>query len=185
MSKQLQLLKEVAPQISRVVYFFETNWDLGRFFGPKAAAALESAGRKSGISVSAVEVQTAKRISAAFAEASRKRADAVIIPVSPLFASNSNRGRIISEAAKHHLPAMYGDELFVYDGGLMSYWTSVSDGERRAGNLVARILRGAKPAEIPIDYPTRFRLVINKRTAERLGISIPESVLIQADEIIK
>jgi len=135
--------------------------------------------------VSAIEVQSADHIDSAFSDAVRLRADAILVPVSPLFTSNRNRGRIISLAAKYRLPAMYGGELFAYDGGLMSYWTSVSDGERRAGELVARILRGAKAGEIPVDYPTRFRLVINRRTAKALGISIPESVLIQADEVIK
>ena len=67
----------------------------------------------------------------------------------------------------------------------MSYWTSVSDGERRAGQLVARILRGAKAGDIPVDYPTRFRLVINRRTAKALGITIPESILLRADEVIR
>jgi len=185
MSKQLQLLKETAPRITKVVYLFETNWDLGKFFGPKASNALDTAGRQLGISVSAIELQSADHIDNAFSEVVRLHADAIIVPVSPLFASNRNRGHIISLAAKYRLPAVYGDELFAYDGGLMSYWTSVSDGERRAGELVARILRGTKAGEIPVDYPTRFHLIINRRTAKALGLSIPDSVLIQADEIIK
>jgi putative ABC transport system substrate-binding protein len=185
MSKQLQLLKETIPRLGRVVYMFETNWDLGKFFGPKASVALDTAGRQLRLSVSAIEVQDAHRIDSAFAQAIRMHADAIIVPVSPLVTSNLNRKRIIELAAKHHLPAVYGDELFTYDGGLMSYWTSVSDGERRAGELVARILRGAKAGDIPVDYPTRFRLVINSRTAKALRLSIPESVLLQADEVIK
>jgi len=185
MSKQLELLKEIVPRLVKVVYLFETNWDLGKFFGPKANAALDSAGRQLGIAVSTVEVPSADRIDSAFAEAARRHANAIIIPVSPLFASNQNRGRIIRLAARYHLPAVYGDELFTYEGGLISYWTSVSDGERRAGELVARILRGAKAGDIPVDYPTRFRLVINKRTAKALGLSVPESVLMRADEVIK
>jgi putative ABC transport system substrate-binding protein len=83
------------------------------------------------------------------------------------------------------LPAIYGDEVFVEEGGLMSYWTSNVELERRAGALVARILKGAKAGEIPVEQPTRFKLTINLKTAKALGLTIPQSVLIRADEVIR
>ena len=109
--------------------------------------------------------------------------DGIIVAASVVVITH--RDRIIQLAAKHRLPAVYGDELFTYDGGLLSYWTSIAEMNARAAGFVARILRGAKPGDLPVEYPTAFRLVVNLRTAKALGIAIPALVLVQADEVIK
>jgi len=102
-----------------------------------------------------------------------------------LFTGAPTRSRIVEFAAKHRLPAIYGDELFAKDGGLMSYWSSIADVLRSAAGMVAKVLHGTKAQDIPVEYPTRFRLVVNLRTASALGLSIPYPVLMQADEVIK
>lgn len=181
-TKHLQLIKELVPRATRVVYFVDPSWYLTKFF-ERSKVVLEKAGHQVGITIVTIEVPTPDRLEQAFAEAARRQAQAVIVPPSPTFAGH--RDRVIHLAAKNRLPAIYGDELFAYEGGLISYWTSISEMERRAGAIVARILRGAKAVDIPVEYPTRFRLVVNLRTATALGIDVPRSVLVQADEVIK
>lgn len=107
----------------------------------------------------------------------------MIVSVSPLFAAM--RSQIIEFATKHRLPTVYWEELFSYDGGLMSYGPSVADMHRRATGIMAKILHGAKPVDIPVEYNAQFRLVVNLRTAKALGVTVPQSVLIQADEVIR
>ena len=107
----------------------------------------------------------------------------MIVSISPV--SLATRSRIISFASKHRLPTAYWEEVFVYDGGLMSYGASIAERYRLAAGVIAKVLHGAKPADIPVDYSIRFRLVVNLRTAKALGVRIPESVLIQADEVIR
>lgn len=181
-TKHLQLIKELVPQASRVGYFIDPSWYRSKFF-ERSSAVLDKAARQLGIKIITIEVQTPKRLEAAFSEAIRKQSQAVIVPPSPTFAGH--RDRVIQLAAKNHLPAIYGDELFAYEGGLISYWTSISEMERHAGGIVARIARGATAADIPVEYPTRYRLVVNLKTASALGIEVPKSVLLQADEVIK
>jgi putative ABC transport system substrate-binding protein len=101
----------------------------------------------------------------------------------PLFIAE--RQRIVDLVAKSRLPAIYGDGLFVEDGGLMAYGPSVADLYRRAAALVAKVLRGTKPADLPVEQPTTYELVINLKTAQALGLTIPPSLLFQADEVIR
>jgi putative ABC transport system substrate-binding protein len=107
----------------------------------------------------------------------------MIVPSVALF--SITRARIIAFAAKNHIPTVYGEEIFSYDGGLMSYGASVADMNRRGAWAVAKVLRGADPANTPIDYNTRFRLVVNLKAAKEQGIKIPALVLDQADEVLK
>jgi putative ABC transport system substrate-binding protein len=144
---------------------------------------LERAGRQIGITIIPIEVETPDRLEDAFSEAARRRPQAMIIPGGPTFFAN--RDRVTRLAAKHRLPAVYDDELLAYAGGLISYGASITEEQRRAGAIVAKILRGAKPADTPVEYPTRFRLIVNLRTAAALGLDIPQSVLLQADEVIR
>jgi putative ABC transport system substrate-binding protein len=180
MTKHLQLLKEMLPRLRRIACLIDTSW---KDFSSQTKAALEKAGPGIGVRVSSIDVRGPDDLDRALSEVVRKRADAMIIPLTPMFLAA--RTRIISFASKHRLPAAYEDEVFTYQGGLMSYGFSVADRYRRAAGVVAKILHGAKPADIPVDYSVRYRFVVNLPTAKALGIRIPESVLIQADEVIR
>ena len=181
-TKHLQLVKDLIPQLTRVAYILDTVWYRKEQL-VKTRDVVEKGGKTMGVLVTSMEVQKADQLEHVFAQAVRNKASAVIVSASPMFAAN--RGLIIGLAAKYRLPAVYGDELFAYDGGLMSYGTGIVDMHKRAADKVAKILHGAKPADIPVDYPTRLRLTINLRTAKALGLTISESVLLQADEVIK
>jgi putative ABC transport system substrate-binding protein len=181
-TKLLQVVRDMVPTASRVVYLEDPTWGPTKAFPEKARTALERAGRQLKVSVTSVQLRAVDDIERAFANAARQRADAVLSTASPFVLTH--RARIIELAAKYKLPTIYGDELFAKDGGLMSYWTSIADMHVRAANMTARILRGAKPSEIPVEYPARFRLVVNLRTAKALGLTIPNTVLIQADEVL-
>ena len=111
------------------------------------------------------------------------RANGVLVLADPLF--NSARATIIALAAKHRLPAIYEDREFVQDGGLISYGPNIADMTRRSAAFVDKILKGAKPGELPIEQPTEFELVINLKTAKTLGLTIPDKMLMLADEVIE
>ena len=181
MTKHLQLLKEMVPRMRRVACLIDTTGE--KTASLKAKAALDRAGQKIGVRVDSIDVAGTDDLDRALSEVARKRVDAMIVSISPV--SLATRSRIIGFASKHHLPTAYWEEVFVYDGGLMSYGASIADRYRVAAGVVAKILHGAKPADIPVDYSNRFRIVVNLRTAKALGIRIPESVLIQADEVIR
>jgi putative ABC transport system substrate-binding protein len=180
MTKHLQLLKEMIPRLRRIGCLTDTSW---KEFSVLTKAALEKAGPQIGVRVISIDVRGADDIEHALSEIAKQRVDAMIIPLTPMFLAT--RGRIISFASKHHLPTAYAEEVFTYDGGLMSYGPSVSDRYRGAAGIIARILHGAKPEDIPLDYNSRFRLVVNLRVAKVLQLKIPQSVLLQADELIK
>ena len=181
MTKHLQLLKEMVPRLRRVACLIDTTWEKRASLQTKAA--LEKAGPKFGVRVDSIHVEGPDDLERALSEVVWKRVDAMIVSPSPV--SLATRSRIISFASKHHLPTAYWEEVFAHEGGLMSYGGSVADRYRVAAGVIAKILHGAKPADIPVDYSIRFRLVVNLRTAKALGIRIPESALIQADEVIK
>jgi putative ABC transport system substrate-binding protein len=181
MTKHLQLLKEMVPRMRRVACLIDTTGE--KTASLKARAALDRAGQKMGIRVDSIDVAGTDDLKRALSEVARKRADAMIVSISPV--SLATRSRIIGFAAKQRLPTAYWEEVFVYDGGLMSYGASIADRYRVAAGVIAKVLHGAKPADIPVDYSIRFRIVVNLRTALALGIRIPESVLIQADEVIR
>lgn len=183
--KHLQLVKDMVPNASRVIHLYDRTWAEKQEWSRLIKDGLEEAGRKMGVSVVSIEVNSSDQFEKAFLQASRTRADAIIVPPVPLFNAPANRARIIQFAARQRIPAIYFDELFAHDGGLISYWTSVRDLLTRGGLYVAKILKGAKPSDLPIEYPTRIRLVVNLRTAKALGLTIPQSVLVQADEVIR
>ncbi len=175
--KRLELLKEAAPQISRVA-----------FLGPKLAwedpgrKHVEATARALGLTLFHAESKP-NELAPAFAVVTLERADAIFAATGP---SNYVHRRVIIEfAAKSRLPASYAFRDSVEDGGFMSYGVSVVDLIRRAAVFVDKILKGAKPADLPVEQPTRFELVINLKTAKALGLTIPQSVLIRADEIIQ
>jgi len=180
MTKHLQLLKEMLPRLKHVACLIDTSW---KDFSLQTKAALEKAGPEIGVQVSSIDVRGPNDLERALSEVVRKRADAMIVPITPMF--GATRTRIISFASRHRLPTAYGDEIFAYEGGLMSYGFSIADMYRRAASVVAKILHGAKPADIPVDYSVRFRLVLNLQTAKALQLQIPQALLIQADEVIR
>ena len=111
------------------------------------------------------------------------RADAVLVQPSSIF--NSRRTQIVKLAAKSRLPAIYNHSQYVVDGGLMTYGVNQTDLDRRAATYVDKILKGAKPADLPVEQPTKFELVINRKAANSLGLKIPDSVFLRADEVIE
>jgi putative ABC transport system substrate-binding protein len=181
MTKHLQLLKEMLPRLRHVACLIDTTWYKEGSLRTKAA--LEREGAKIGVRVDSIDVQGPDDLERALSEVVRKRVGAMI--VAPAIGPLTLRSRIIGFASKHRLPTAYYEEVFTYEGGLMSYGASAADRYRRAAGVVAKILRGAKPADIPVDYSSQFRLVVNLQTAKALRIQIPASLLLQADEVIK
>jgi ABC-type uncharacterized transport system substrate-binding protein len=143
----------------------------------------ELAARALGLQRHVVEVRDPREFDNAFAALTRVRADAIFVPADPLFFQH--RTRLAELAAKTRLPAMWGIRDQAEAGGLMAYGVNLVDLSRRAAIYVDKILKGAKPSDLPIEQPTKFDLVINMKTAKALGLTIPQSVLSRADEIIQ
>ena len=129
-----------------------------------------------------VEATTAEELDVAFASAAAQRADAMIVFGDPLTILQAPR--VVALAAKHHLPAIYLFRQFA-DGGLVVYGPEIADLFRRAGGYVDKILKGTKPSDLPVEQPTKFELVINMKTAKALGLTVPPSLLVRADEVIE
>ena len=177
--KQLEILKEIVPRLSRVAVF-------GSSTAPGNAQALretELAATGIGANVQYFDVLTSKDLEAAFSAASKGRANTALVLSSPVL--NSQRKQIADIAIKHRLPAIYFNPEFVEDGGLIAYTASYNDLYRRAATYVDKILKGAKPADLPVEQPTKFELVINLKTAKQIGLTIPPNVLARADRVIK
>ena len=136
-----------------------------------------------GLTVRSVEVRDTRELDAAFEAIAREHPEALLLLVDPF--TRSQRSRIVEFAAEQRLPAIYESREFVDLGGLISYGPNIPDQFRRAATYVDKILRGAKPADLPIEQPTKFELVINMRAAKALGIKFPESILLRADGVIE
>ena len=136
-----------------------------------------------GMALQAVEVRERNELESALSTIVSERAEALVVTAAPLFFSY--RARIVEFAAKNRLPAMFDDREFTELGGLMSYGTMLADLDRRAAIYVDKILKGAKPADLPVEQPTKFELVINLKTAKQIGLTIPPNVLSRADRVIK
>ena len=176
--KRLELLREVVPDLRRLAIMANVGF-------PEAALEMrevQAISKTLGLDVATSEIRRTEDISPAFA-ALKGQAEALYVTADTLV--NNNRIRINTLALGARLPTMYGFRDMVEAGGLMSYGANYSDLFRRAGNYVDKILRGAKPADIPVEQPTKFDLVINVTTAKLLGLTIPESFLLRADEVIE
>jgi putative ABC transport system substrate-binding protein len=154
---------------------------------PNAADAktFEAAGRTVGVEIVIVNASTEPELKEAFNRAVEQHADAMLVHVDALFNDQGGETEIVGLAVQHRLPTMMAAGAFVARGGLISYGADTRDLNRQAGVYIARILRGEKPADLPVVQPTKFALRINLKTAKTLGLSIPESFLLLADEVIE
>jgi putative tryptophan/tyrosine transport system substrate-binding protein len=178
-AKWLELLKEIAPHVTRVGVIRDptSTSSIGQF------AAIQSATRSFGVEVSPIGGRDARDIEHTVTEFARGSNCGLISAAAPFVFNNS--GLIISLAARHRLPAVYPYRSFVADGGLISYGPDAIDLSRQAAGYVDRILKGEKPADLPVQGATKFELVINLKTAKALGLTVPPSVLARADEVIE
>jgi putative ABC transport system substrate-binding protein len=176
--KRLELLKEVVPRSSRMAVLLDPS-------RPRDAAVkqTEEAAHALGVRLQSLVVQGPDDFEGAFRSAVKGRAEALIIVTGGLF--NRHRTRLVELANTHRLPAMYTELEYARAGGLMVYASSQTEQYRRAATYVHKILKGAKPAELPIELPTKFELVINLKTAKQIGLTIPPNVLARADKVIK
>ena len=179
--KSLEVLKEIAPAASRIAIW----WDLDlAHFRQTWATPLEGAARKLGLQIlEPFQVLDEAAIDPAFASINRQRADAVLIVIGG--PTHRYRARVAATAVEHRLPTMSAFREFTEDGGLISYGPSFPDVYRRAASYVDRILKGAKPGELPIELPSKYELVINLATARALGLTVPQSLFVRADEVIQ
>jgi putative tryptophan/tyrosine transport system substrate-binding protein len=177
--KRIGLLREVVPKAAVFAVLVNPN-------NPNAipdSTEMQEAGRSIGVTVEVVQAGNDRELDDAFAKAVQLRADALIVHIDALFQARDKQ--VVALAAKYVIPTMYSTRQFTPLGGLISYGTQPADVYRQAGTYVGRVLRGEKPAELPVLQPTKFELVVNLRTAKALGLKIPESFLLLADEVIE
>jgi putative ABC transport system substrate-binding protein len=177
--KQLELLKDVVPKISRMAVLQNPNQPAH----PLALRQAESAARALRVQLQVLAARSAVEIDAAFAAMRSQRVGGVVVLRDSVFFNQ--RAQIVALAAKSRLPAVYGFKEMAEAGGLMAYGASLPPMFRRAATYVDKILRGAKPADLPVEQPTKFELVVNLKTAKALGLTIPQSLLLRADEVIR
>ncbi len=178
--KRLELMKEIVPKLSRVAIFASSeSQDYSHVL-----KELDLSAEAFAVKLQVVNVRSAKDIEPAFRNAVKGRADGIIFRV-PGPQASFQRPQIAALAVKSGLPVIYEGAEFVEAGGLMSYGVSINDLARRAATYVDKILKGAKPADLPIQQPTKFELVINLKTAKQIGLTIPPNVLARADKVIK
>jgi putative ABC transport system substrate-binding protein len=177
--KQLELLKEIVPRLSHVAV-------LGNSTVPGNAQALketELAAGALGIKLQYLNIQNPKEIETAFRSASKGNAEAVLVLGSQVVTSNAKQ--FAQLAVKGRLPAIYWSPEFVEAGGLMAYSVSIADLFRRAATYVDKILKGAKPADLPVEQPKKFEFIVNLKAAKQIGLTIPPNVLARADSVIR
>ena len=181
--KRVELLKETFPNVSRIAVLF---WSGRNLIGSSEELMLEDTKVTAGalrMTIQPLELRNVDDFQPAFSAIIRERADALIAMRNPLTATH--RTRIVDFVAQHRLPAIYTDWEFINAGGLMSYGVDVPDLWGRAAVYVDKILKGAKPADLPVEQPTKFELVINLKTAKQIGLIIPPNVLARADKVIR
>jgi putative ABC transport system substrate-binding protein len=177
--KRIEILRELVPGASKIAILANPGNPIHRLV---LAEEVPSTARKLGVALPIVEATTAEELDTAFASAAAQRADAMIVFGDSLTVRQGPR--VVALAAKHHLPAIYLFRQFA-NGGLVVYGPDIADLYRRAGGYVDKILKGTKPAGLPVEQPTKFELVINMKTAKALGLTVPPSLLVRADEVIE
>jgi putative tryptophan/tyrosine transport system substrate-binding protein len=176
--KRLELLKEAIPNITRVAVLWTADTPGMSAFKETQAAALGYS-----LQLNAFEVDSVGKIDSAFSAMPKGRTQALLVVLSPLMTLNSKR--IVDLAVKSRLPAMYATRQFAEEGGLMAYGPNIGDLYRRAATYVDKILKGAKPADLPVEQPMKFELVINLKAAKQIALSVPPNVLARADRVIR
>ena len=177
--KRLELLHQLVPAAELIALLVNPT---SPYLDPETKDVVESA-RAVGLQVQILNASTATEIDAAFPALVQRRAGALLVSSDPLF--DSQRDRLVELAARHSVPAIYQWREFTAIGGLISYGTSIVEQYRQSGLYVAKILKGAKPADLPVLQPTKIELFINLKTAKALGLTIPQSILLRADEVIE
>jgi putative ABC transport system substrate-binding protein len=177
--KRLELLKDIVPKLTRVAVLWRPEGDSS----PLAWKESQLAARTLGLQLHSMEVRSSDDLDKAFEDATRARVGALIVTPDPVLVRNLKR--IAGLAAKNRLPSIFHLKEFADSGGLVAYGVHRSDMFRRAATYVDKILKGAKPADLPIEQPTKFELVINAKTAKALGLTIPPPLLQRADQIIE
>jgi putative ABC transport system substrate-binding protein len=178
-AKRLELLLELVPRVARVAFLTNMGNPNEQFNWQQ----LERGARVLGIRPQLLDVRKPEDFERTFNDASEQRIDALVVALDGLM--SQNRQIIVDLATKHRLPAVYGSSEFILPGGLAAYGPSYSDLYRRAASYVDKILKGARPADLPVELPTKFQLVINLKTAKSLGLTIPPTILARADEVIE
>jgi ABC-type uncharacterized transport system substrate-binding protein len=177
--KRLQLLRELVPQAGLIALLLNPN-------GPNAELQLrelEAAARSVGQQLRILNASSGRELEVAFAQLAEQRPGGLLVAADPFFISR--RDQIAALAARHAMPTIYNNRQYAEVGGLISYGTRVTDSHQQVGLYVARILKGAKPSDLPVLQPTKFELVINLKTAKALGLDIPPTLLARADEVIE
>ena len=177
--KRVELLKETFPKAHRIA----TLWSSGDVLSIIGFKQTQDAAKAFAMQLHSFELRNVEDIDKAFAETRKNRVDAVLVVISPFVTLHSKR--IVELALKHRLPGMYPTRQFVEENGLMAYGPLISDLYYRAATYVDKILKGAKPADLPVEQPTKFELVINLKTAKQIGVTIPPNVLARANRVIR
>lgn len=178
-AKGLETLKETIPHATRIGLLWNPTTPSHRY----VVKAVEDAGIRLGVQLLMAPVRTVADFDGVFSTMTQERVDGFLVPTSPL--TNSQRAPLAELALKHRLPGMFGNKANVESGGLMSYGADFNHMYRRSASYVDKILKGAKPANLPVEQPTKFDLTVNLRTARALGLRIPQSVLLRADSVIE
>jgi ABC-type uncharacterized transport system substrate-binding protein len=176
--KRLELLKEAFPQVKRIAFFWSPSAST-----TVAVKAIRVPADTLSLQIQSLEVRSSDDFASAFEAVTKQQAQALLMNPSPVLATH--RALIIEFAAKNRLPAMYPNSEFVESGGLMSYAHSNADAYKRAAMYVDKILKGAKPADLPVEQPMKFEFIINLKAAKQIGLTIPPNVLARADKVIK
>jgi putative tryptophan/tyrosine transport system substrate-binding protein len=176
-AKRLELLREALPRLRRVAVLNDLNSQVSY------REQTEKAARQLGLQLQRIDIRAASEFEGAFQDAGRGGAEAVDVLASPFF--NANRARLVELALKYRVPAIYESREYAEAGGLMTYGQDLAVLFRRAATYVDKILKGAKPSDLPWEQPTKFELVINLKTAKLLALTIPQSLLVRADDVIR
>jgi putative ABC transport system substrate-binding protein len=180
-SKRLELLHEIAPSVARAAYLVDPV--LSPYL-PKRFANAEAAAKTLGITLRRLDAATPAELTAALATIDTSSGEALLVQSDPLL-TGTERPRILNFAIVHRVPTVFGSKPPVVDGGLLGYGPDLNENARLAAGYVAKILKGAKPADLPVQQPTKFYLVVNLKTAQAIGLTIPPSILDLADEVIE
>jgi putative tryptophan/tyrosine transport system substrate-binding protein len=182
--KWMELLKQAVPGVSRIAFLFKQD-SMSDHVREVTLQEADISARALGVQLQIVEAKGPADFDRAFSDMSEKGAGALVVQSTPAFEIENDRQHMVDLVAKNRLPAVYSTKNYIGQGGLMSYGPSFLDLNRRAASYVDKILKGAKPSDLPVAQPTKFELVINLKTAKTLGLTVPPTLLAQADEVIE